>query len=412
MDIAIIGGGAAGYFAAINIMEMLPTASVTIFEGGSRSLAKVLLSGGGRCNLTNTFNDVVSLERAYPRGAKLMKRAFRHFNQMDAVEWFERRGVALTAQSDECIFPVSQSSQEVVDCLVELAHELDVEVKHSHSVELIHPLDGGVYELQFADPKLPSQRFDRVVVTTGGSPQLEGFAMLSELDLAVESPCPSLFTFNLPNDPITHLMGTVVERAEVSLLGSKLSAEGALLITHWGMSGPAVLRLSSYGARFLADRGYEATLAVNWVCERSTERVMEELRRIIGEHGAKLVTSVRPFDIPTRLWMALLIKSGVAHERRFAELGSKGLNRLVNTLTNDEYRISGQSRFREEFVTCGGVSMGSIDMSSCESRRYRGVYFAGEVLDVDAITGGFNLQAAWSTAFVVARSIANAGVVE
>lgn len=407
MNIAIIGGGAAGYFSAINLRELMPEARVTIFEGSSRSLSKVAVSGGGRCNLTNTFLGVTDLAKVYPRGAKLMKRACMLFDNRDTIEWFESRGVALTAQADECIFPMSQEASQIVETFVTLVQTLGVEVRHSCRVSMITPhgsCEG--YTLSFESEEQEDMEFDRVVVTTGGSSREDGYDIFSKLSLKIEPPVPSLFTFNIPNNPITQLMGAVVEGAEVSILASKFSAKGALLITHWGMSGPAILKLSAYGARLLSERDYQTQISVNWVGERRTERVMQELQRIISLHGAKLVTNVKPFDLPTRLWMAVLIKSGIAHERRFAEIGSKGLNRLVNTLTNDEYFVSGQSRFREEFVTCGGVSLSSVNLSSCEARSHKGLYIAGEALDVDAITGGFNLQAAWSTAFLVASHIA------
>lgn len=278
MKTAIIGGGAAGYFAAINIREMSPQSEVTIFEAASQSLSKVAISGGGRCNLTNTFAAISDLKRAYPRGARLLKRLFKSFDHRATVEWFEQRGVKLVVQEDECIFPASQSAQQIVDTLTGLAHELDITVKHSHRISLITPLEGG-YRVEFTDPKLSAQHFERVVVTTGGSPQMGGFEMLHDLAIEIIPPLPSLFTFNIPHDPITTLMGCVVEGAEVSLVGSKHSAKGALLVTHWGMSGPAVLRLSSYAARDLHEAEYRARIAVNWVGERDTERVREELER-------------------------------------------------------------------------------------------------------------------------------------
>ncbi len=407
MKVAIIGGGAAGYFAAINLREMTRKCEVTIFEGGSHSLAKVAVSGGGRCNLTNTFAGVDSLTSVYPRGSKLLKRLFKIFDHHATVEWFEQRGVRLVAQADECVFPVSQSAQEIVTTLTSLAAQSGVEVKHSHRIERITPTDGGGYSLHFADAKLSDRAFDVVVVTTGGSPKIEGFDMLSGVEVAIVPPVPSLFTFNIPNDPITTLMGSVVEGVEVSIVGSKLSARGDLLITHWGMSGPAILRLSSYAARLLHDSNYRAKVSVNWVGERNTERVAEALRSHIAEHGAKLVTSRSPFSLPSRVWCALLERCDISPARRFAELGSKGINRLVERLTHDEYAIEGQSRFREEFVTCGGVALSELDMQSCRSRRYEGLYFAGEVVDVDAVTGGFNLQAAWSMGYCVARGIAS-----
>ncbi len=405
MNIAIIGGGAAGYFAAINIKELCREASVTIFESADRSLAKVAVSGGGRCNLTNSFAQIKSLDRAYPRGANLIKRAFKVFDYCGAKEWFEGHGIELVTQSDHCLFPKSQNSQEIINKFVELARLYNIEVKHSYRVESIDRCDEG-YDISFCDDKLSNRVFDAVVVTTGGSPTVNGLSMLSSLNLAITQPVPSLFTFNIPNNPITQLMGAVVDPVQISLRGTKLSASGALLVTHWGLSGPAVLKLSSYGARHLNDSNYRATIAVNWTGDRTPERVVVALQKLISESRAKLVTSAKLFDMPSRIWMMALVKAGISHERRFAEIGSKGINRLVNILTNDEYQIEGQSRFREEFVTCGGVALNNINLATLECKGHPNLYFAGEVLDVDAITGGFNLQAAWSTAYVVAKSIA------
>lgn len=404
MKIAIIGGGAAGYFAAINIKEMIAHAEVTILEGADKSLAKVAISGGGRCNLTNTFAEIKTLDKAYPRGANLIKRAFKIFDNKATQEWFERGGVELTTQPDQCIFPKSQSSQEIIDTFIGLANGYNVEIKHSHRVESIEHCDGG-YAVSFSDKKLLNRWFDIVIVTIGGTTSISGFKMLDSLNLNIEPPVPSLFTFNIPNDPITQLMGTVVDPAQISLRGSKLSASGALLITHWGMSGPAVLKLSSYGARILNESDYNAVISVNWANDKSSDRVLIALQKLISENSGKLVTSAKPLNLPSRIWMMLLIKAGISHERRFAEIGSKGLNRLVNIITNDEYKISGQSRFREEFVTCGGVALSNINLATLECKEHPNLYFAGEVLDIDAVTGGFNLQAAWSTGYVVAKSI-------
>ncbi len=409
MNIAIIGGGAAGYFAAINIMEMSPQSHVTIYEGASRSLAKVGVSGGGRCNITNSFEEIDELSKAYPRGHKLINRAFKIFDFKDAKEWFESRGVKLVTQEDQCLFPQSQDSQEIIDTFERLAQRHDIKVKHSYRVSSIKH-EAERYRISFSDPKLFDVEVDAVVVTTGGSPKLEGLSMLSHLDLKIVEPLPSLFSFNIPNDPITELMGAVVDKVTLSLQGSKLKSSGALLVTHWGVSGPAVLKLSSYAARILAEREYTSGFSVNWTYDHNSEDVLRELRRITEENSGKLVVNIRPFDLPSRLWKMLLTKANISHERRFVELGSKGINRLVDLLINDSYMIHGQSRFRDEFVTCGGVALSNIDIATMECKRYPNLYFAGEVLDVDAITGGFNLQAAWSTGYVVAHTIASKDV--
>lgn len=406
MKIAIVGAGAAGYFTAVNLKELASGVEVVIFEASSRSLSKVVVSGGGRCNLTNSFEAVGKLSEVYPRGYNLLKKAFKIFDYKDAFEWFEQRGVELVTQDDECVFPRSQDSQQVVDTFVQLAENYDVMVKHSHKVQSIVSQEDGMYKLSFEDAKLKDQLFDAVVVTSGGSPKVEGLNMLKNFDLSIENPVPSLFTFNIPNNTITELMGAVAPCAKLSLASSKFSSVGVVLITHWGLSGPAVLRLSSYAARELEQREYNSMLKVSWVGAVTPEAVLSELKSIIASNGAKLVTSVRAFDLPARLWAELLTKSGISLERRFAELGSKGLNKLTNTLTNDEFRIEGQSRFREEFVTCGGVSLSEVDAQSLESKKYPNLYFAGEVLDIDGVTGGFNLQSAWTTAYCVARSLA------
>lgn len=312
MNIAIIGGGAAGYFAAINIKELSAEHSVTIFEAADKTLSKVGVSGGGRCNLTNSFSEVHALEKAYPRGAKLMKRALKIFDHNSTKEWFEQRGVELVTQEDQCIFPKSQSSQQIIDTFVRLAKLHDIEVKLSHRVKLIERHEMG-YRVSFCDPKLAEKDFDVVVLCAGGTTTVDGFSLLAKLNIKIESPVPSLFTFNIPNDPITKLMGAVVEPAQISLRGSKLSSSGALLITHWGMSGPAVLKLSSYGARLLNEADYCATIAVNWADDKSPERVLALLQRLILDNSAKLVTSAKPLNLPSRIWLMLLIKAGISH---------------------------------------------------------------------------------------------------
>ncbi|MFI3295547.1 MAG: NAD(P)/FAD-dependent oxidoreductase [Rikenellaceae bacterium] len=406
MNIAIIGGGAAGFFSAINLKEMIPDCEVTIFESSHSALSKVLVSGGGRCNLTNSFEGVGELSQVYPRGHRLIKQVFRLFDYRDTVRWFESRGVRLVTQSDYCLFPASQQASQIVDTFLDLSHSLGVEVCYGHKVTRIDSTGLG-FDISFADRALSSLHFDRVIVTVGGKPRSEGFSFLDSLSLKVSPPVPSLFSFNIPDDSITSLMGSVVDCASVSIVGMKYRGTGALLVTHWGISGPAVLRLSSYAARELSQSDYCATVSVNWVGQSNSQVVFDHLQQLVRDCGSRLVTNIRPFNIPTRLWNLLVEKAGIPSERRFSEIGTKGLNRLVNLLTNDQYRIGGRSRFREEFVTCGGVSLSQVNLSTMESRAYRGLYFAGEVLDVDALTGGFNLQGAWSMGYAAACSIAN-----
>lgn len=363
---------------------------IDIFESGRKPLAKVAVTGGGRCNLTNSFEGITSLKEAYPRGDKLMRRVFSTFDHKDTWRWFEEEGVRLVLQDDHCVFPASQDAMQIVGLLILRMKELGVKVHTGIRVTDVRSLLDG---------------YDAVVVTTGGSPKSEGLAMLDGLDLEIVPPVPSLFSFNMPGSPVRDLTGTVVEDTCTSLAGTRFKASGPLLVTHWGMSGPAILKLSSYAARHLAGTGYEATLLVNWLGETSDSEVRRMLESIAEGNPQKLVTNARPEEIPSRLWTYLVAKSRIREDSRWGETGSKGINRLVESVINDSYQVKGQSRFKEEFVTCGGVALSNIDYGTLECRKHPGLYFAGEVLDVDAITGGFNLQAAWSMGYRVAVSI-------
>lgn len=401
MRIGIIGGGAAGFFSAIAVKENHPEDKVVIIEKSKHILSKVKISGGGRCNLTNgcSPND---LYKAYPRGGKSLKKAFNLFNNVDCVKWFESRDVALVTQDDNCVFPVSQDSQSIIDCFLRECKRLDVEIQTELTVKSITPV-GEQFELGFDIDNVLSTIFDKLIVTTGGSPQRKGLEWLEALNHKIENPVPSLFTFNMPNEPITKLMGIVVEKALVSLPGTKLKSEGPLLITHWGMSGPAILKLSAFGARLLSDNNYDFKILVNWVNQTDQDLIVDELTTIVREHTNKILANYRPFALPDRLWMFLLEKGNLPANKKWGELGKKGINKLINMLTNDEYAVKGKTTFRDEFVTCGGVSLESVDMTTMQSKKCKNLYFAGEVLDIDAITGGYNLQAAWSTGFLAAQ---------
>ena len=455
MKIAIIGAGAAGCFCAVELKRRMPSASVEVFEAGAKALAKVAITGGGRCNLTNSFEGISSLSAAYPRGDKLMKRLFRTFDQKSAWQWFENEGVKLVLQEDHCVFPASQDAMEIVNTLLARMRQAGVTLHTKRKVTGIFPRPDGGYTLSVAEfskeqslrrvqlprgsvpelskeqslrnaqlprgsvpelvegpmPQNYQRRDDRnfqadiVVVTTGGSPELSGLGMLDGLELEIVPPVPSLFTLNLPGSPVRELMGTVVDNANASLVGTKLKAAGPLLITHWGMSGPAILKLSSYAARYLAENEYSATLSVNWFGGLGEQDVRDRILSLSKDNPQKQILNSHPSELPSRLWAYMITKAGIREDTRWAELGSKGMNRLVNTLINDEYQIRGKSRFKEEFVTCGGVALSNINLNTLESKTHPGLYFAGEVLDVDAITGGFNLQAAWSMGYTVARSI-------
>ena len=390
MKTAIIGGGAAGFFLAINLKEMVPEMGVTIFERGKRVLTKVEISGGGRCNCTNSFAEVSDLQDVYPRGHRLMKRLMKGFSQEDAYSWFEAHGVKLTTQEDQCVFPMSQDSHTIINCFTAEAKRQGVEVRTETKIESLDDVSD----------------YDFIAVTTGGQPKAERLQWLAEKGHEIEEPVPSLFTFRIDDEKLHALMGTVVKHAIAMIPGTKLRAEGPLLITHWGMSGPAILKLSSYGARLLAEQQYKAKLAVNWTCLRDTE-VMEALGELMVRCAQKQLTSVAPCGLPTRLWAYLAEKClGERANGRWGSLNKKELNRLANMLSGgDGYELAGRAAFKDEFVTCGGVALQAVNPATLESKHVPGLYFAGEILDIDGITGGFNFQAAWTTAYTVAQAI-------
>ena len=389
MRTAIIGGGAAGFFLAVNLKEMMPEMEVSIFERSSRVLAKVEISGGGRCNCTNSFRDVRDLSQVYPRGHRLMKRLFNVFDHRDAYRWFEQHGVPLVTQDDECVFPKAQDSHAIIDCFLRLARQHHIIIGTRNKVLSLDEL---------AD-------YDFVAVTTGGSPKGEGLQWLANLGHEVEPPVPSIFTFSIDDSRLHSLQGLVVSGATVHIPGTKLRADGPLLLTRWGRSGPASLKLSSYAARHLAESGYRSALAVNWVGQNEA-KVQSALYEQAVRNAQKQLTTYCPFGLQQRLWAYLLDKALAARAQvRWAELNKKDVNRLVNVLTNDTFQIAGRAPFKDEFVTCGGVSLKAVNPSTLESRHVPHLFFAGEVLDIDGITGGFNFQAAWTTAYTVASAI-------
>ena len=386
--VVIIGGGAAGCFCAVELKRQDPDADVTVMEAQPRLMAKLSITGGGRCNLTNTFSDAVNLKDVYPRGEKLVRQAFRVFSPRDTVQWWEREGVRLVVEDGGRVFPRSGKASQIVDKLAALIRELGVKVECRSRVQSVKDL---------------LEDYDFVVVTTGGG-------TLSVLDglpeVKTEKTVPSLFTFRIDDPALKSLMGTAVEDVTMSLASTKLHSRGDLLITDWGVSGPATLKLSSYAARYLDECGYRADLIVNYL-SRNEEQVRKELDRLARENPQKFIINTPAGALSARLWEYLVGKAALRRDQRWAELGSKGLNRLAAILTADSFRITGRCRFKDEFVTAGGVSASEVNASTLESRHCPGLYFAGEVLDIDAVTGGFNLQAAWSTAAVVARAIAN-----
>lgn len=388
--------------AAIMARRTNPSSKVTIFERAQKVLAKVEITGGGRCNVTNSFAAITDMKQAYPRGYMLMKRLMKTFSHEDTFKWFEKHGVPLVTQEDECVFPKAQDSHAIIDCLVRQANELGVTICCRHRLVDIHKMEDGRLKLEFDNS---TQRiFYRTIITTGGSPNRRSLHYLERLGHKIEAPIPSLFTFNIKDRTFCDLMGTVVDPVVMAIPGTKLRAQGALLVTHWGVSGPAALKLSSYAARLLAENDYKAPLAISWTDELTRQELEENLLKLQTANPRKQVANLHPFGLPSRLWLYILSKLGIDAVKPWAEIGRKTLNRMIETLVNDQYTIAGKGAFREEFVTCGGVSLSSVNSKTLESKVCPNLFFAGEVLDIDAITGGFNLQAAWTTGFIAGKS--------
>lgn len=399
VEIVVIGAGAAGCFGAIQAASHFPNAKIVILERGKEPLAKVRISGGGRCNVTNVLTDPAELSKSYPRGERFLKKAFYQFSSKDMKDWLDKRNIPLTLYPDGCYFPTSNSSETIISCFLSEIKRSGVQLLTEHRVdELIHQEDGWLVKSS------KGNWFAKAVLfTIGGQPKISGFNNLQGIDLKLVAPLPSLFTFNMPNEPIRDLMGIVTENATVRIQGEKWNSSGPLLITHWGMSGPAVLKCSAFGARILAEKEYKATILVNWTGDSKVDEVAQAIHEL--KTSNKLVVNVALFDIKSRLWEYIIVKSGIAATQRWSELGPKQINKLAECLVNDAYRMSGKTTFKEEFVTAGGIDLNEINVNTMEAKRFPGLFFAGETMDIDGITGGFNFQAAWTTAYVAGKSL-------
>ena len=399
MKIAVIGGGAAGFMAAITAKETNPNANVTIFEKTDKVLVKVKVSGGGRCNVTNATFSISKLIKNYPRGGRELKKSFNHFFTTDTVNWFERRGVVLKTEADNRMFPSSNSSQTIVDLLLNSAENLGIRISYKSKVNSLNYSESEI-TLSINGETLS---FDKVIIASGGSPKESGLDWLKKLGYKIIKPVPSLFTFNMPKNPITKLMGLSVPNVITSINGSKLRQSGPLLITHWGMSGPAILKLSAWGAQDLAKQSYTFSVQVNWLAINE-----EDLRSQFSNmtSSRKQMYKHNPLEIPKRLWHFMLNKLEIAENQIWNELAKKNKNRLINMLLNDEFEVKGKTTFKEEFVSCGGIDLSEIDMQTMESKRHKGIYFAGELLNIDGVTGGFNFQAAWTTGYLAGKNSA------
>jgi len=402
-QLVVIGGGAAGFFCAVNVARMNPSLKIIIVEKTSKLLAKVRVSGGGRCNVTHACFEIPALVKKYPRGSNFLKKAFYQFNTNHCIAWFEERGVKLKTEADGRMFSVTDSSQTIIDCLVKEANKYGIEILMNTEVKSIK-CKGGKFTLGL--PGSANLISDFVCVACGGYPKSSMFEWLKSSGHTIEEPVPSLFTFNMPGNSINGLMGITVERASVKIVGSKLSDEGPLLITHWGMSGPAILKLSAWGARELADKNYHFTLIVNWIPFYNEQSLRNKWPDIRNAHSTQKIVNRNPFSLPNRLWAYLLSESGIKEDVRWAELPAKEQNKLIKNLTAQEFGVKGKTTFKEEFVTCGGIKLSEVDPNTMQSKIIPNLFFAGEILDVDGVTGGFNFQHAWTSGWIAANNIA------
>ncbi|MES2850994.1 MAG: NAD(P)/FAD-dependent oxidoreductase [Bacteroidota bacterium] len=402
----VIGGGAAGFFCAVNAARMNASLQVTIIEKSSKLLSKVKVSGGGRCNVTHSCFSIADMIKKYPRGNSFLKKAFHHFFTTDTIEWFKERGVGLKVEADGRMFPVTDSSQTIIDCLTKEANKYGVEILMNREAQELK-MESGKWKVGFKNDV--SIETDYLCIASGGYPKAIQFDWLKKLGHTIEEPVPSLFTFNMPGNNITELMGLVADNVTVKINGTKLSSQGPLLITHWGMSGPAVLKLSAFAARELAVANWHFTITVNWATDYNENTAREKLQSIRFETAAKKIINTNPFSLPQRLWQYLLKQSDINEDIRCADLPAKEQNKLIKNICTQEFTVKGKTTFKEEFVTAGGINLNEIDYNTMQSKLVPNLFFTGEVINVDGVTGGFNFQNAWTTGWIAAKAIANNG---
>lgn len=398
----VIGGGAAGFFAAVNAARLHPLLDVVILERTGKLLSKVKVSGGGRCNVTHACFDISQMIRKYPRGASFLKKAFHHFFTTDTIEWFRERGVELKTEADGRMFPVTDSSQTIMNCLLAESTKYKVDIRMNRDVKLLEK-KGELFQITLSDGSVLEA--EAVCVACGGFPKVSMFDWLQPMGHTIVEPVPSLFTFNLPGDNITELMGVSVTEASVKIVGTKMEETGPLLITHWGLSGPAVLRLSAWGARELSQQQWRFAIMVNWLPVFNENSLREQFQELRFSIAAQRIGQKNVFGLPARLWEFILHRSGINADLRWADLPAKDQNKLIKHLVSWEARVEGKTTFKEEFVTAGGIALNEVDPSTMMSKKVPGLFFAGEILDIDGVTGGFNFQNAWTTGMVVARNV-------
>jgi predicted Rossmann fold flavoprotein len=403
-QLVVIGGGAAGFFCAVNAARMNRELQVTILEKTSKFLSKVRISGGGRCNLTHSLFDIAEMSRRYPRGQNFVKKTFHQFFTTDTIRWFEERGVQVKEEKDGRMFPVTDSSQTIIDCLLNEVNNYGVGLQLNSEVRSIENKNGRFIVSLATGKNIPA---DYICIACGGYPKAAMFQWLLQLGHTIEEPVPSLFTFNLPGHPIRELMGVSVERARVKIEGSKLMEEGPVLVTHWGLSGPAVLRLSAWGARELAMKDYHFPVHINWIPDHNEQSLKELLKTSRINHASRMIGNHNFGQLPNRLWQFLLMHSVIQENTRFADLPAKAENLLIKNLVDFTVEVKGKTTFKEEFVTAGGIQLSEVDANTMMSKKLDHLYFAGEILNVDGITGGFNFQHAWTSSWIAAKSIAS-----
>ena len=399
--LVVIGGGAAGFFCAVNAARLNPQLHVVLLEKTSKLLSKVKVSGGGRCNVTHACFSIADMIKKYPRGGSFLKKTFHQFFTTDTVAWFSERGVKLKTESDGRMFPETNSSQTIIDCLLNEANKYQVEIMMNATVKSIDRTSTGL-ELMLSNKNISA---DYVCIACGGYSKPEQFDWIRNTGHTIENPVPSLFTFNIPKNNITELMGISLENVTVKIAGTKLQESGPLLITHWGLSGPAVLKLSAWGARELAVKNYEYKILVNWLPGYNEISLLEKMKLLRYELASQKMYNRNPFNLPARLWEYFLRLAGIDAEIRWADLPAKEQNKLAKILCTQEFVVKGKTTFKEEFVTAGGVKLNEVDVNTMQSKIKPGLFFAGEILDVDGITGGFNFQNAWTTGWIAAAGI-------
>ena len=404
----VIGGGAAGFFCAVNAARLYPQLEVILVEKTGKLLSKVKVSGGGRCNVTHACFSIADMVKHYPRGASFLKKSFRHFFTTNTIDWFQERGVALKAEKDGRMFPVTDNSQTIIECLLHEAGKYKVDIRMNAAVKSVEQAIAPFEGLEVTLENEKQVRANYVCVACGGFPKEQMFNWLLTLGHTIQPPLPSLFTFNMPANPIVSLMGITVQDVVIKIAGTKFKEQGPVLITHWGLSGPAVLKLSAWAARDLATVNYSFCIVINWLPAYHEISLYEKMQQVRFQQASQKIINRNPFLLPARFWEFALQQCGIDAGIRWADLPAKDQHKLCKWLCNQEVQVKGKTTFKEEFVTAGGIKLEEVDASTMQSKKIPGLFFAGEILDVDGVTGGFNFQNAWTTGFIAGtRGIAS-----